>query len=67
MIRKALVWLLSTVLAAVGTTILAMAYIPDTVMATALSGNFSVELLWVGALTSLLMVCLQQLFKEFMS
>lgn len=67
MIRKALVWLLSTVLAAVGTTILMMAYIPDAVMKTALSGNFSVELLWVSSITTLLMVCIQQLLKEFMS
>ncbi|ELR1491012.1 hypothetical protein R3M36_004664 [Salmonella enterica] len=67
MVRKLAVWLLSTIFAAVCTTILAMAYFPNQAMETALSGHFSVELLWLGFCTAGLMVCLQQLFKEMMS
>lgn len=67
MIRRAAVWILSTIFAAVCTTILAMAYFPNQAMETALLGHFSVELLWLGGITAGLMVCLQQLFKEMMS
>ncbi len=67
MVRKVAVWLLSTILAAVCTTILATAYTPNQVMEAAISGRFSVELLWVGTLMSVLMLCLQKLFKEMMS
>lgn len=67
MVRKVAVWLLSTILAAVCTTILATAYIPNQVMEAAISGRFSVELLWVGILMSVLMLCLRKLFKEMMS
>lgn len=67
MVRSILVWLVSTVCAAVCTTILSMAYFPNEAMKTALSGHFSVELLWLGFLSAALMVGLQKLFKEMMS